>query len=77
MEISREYVIVLNPVLIPFLIPTQPKILVDAAGRARIAHFGLAAVTQSLDSMGSTSGYQDHTARWTAPEILDGWGACS
>ena len=42
----------------------------DAAGRARITDFGLARVTQNLDSLRSASGDQGHTARWTAPEIL-------
>ena len=42
----------------------------DDAGHARITDFGLATVTQNLDSMRSTSEEQGHTARWTAPEIL-------
>ena len=49
----------------------QPNILVDAAGRARITDFGLATVTQNLDSIRSGTGDHGHTARWTAPEILN------
>ena len=48
----------------------QPNILVDDAGRARITDFGLATVTQNLDSIRSAPSDQGHTARWTAPEIL-------
>jgi len=50
---------------------------VDDAGRARITDFGLATVTQNLDSMRSASGDQGHTARWTAPEILNEEGTFS
>ena len=42
----------------------------DDVGHARITDFGLATVTQDLDSMWTTSEDQGHTARWTAPEIL-------
>ena len=49
----------------------QPNILVDRVGHARITDFGLAAVTQNLESVRSVSGDQDHTVRWTAPEILN------
>ena len=52
----------------------QPNILVDATGRARITDFGLTRVTQNLDSIRSGSGEQGYTARWTAPEILNGEG---
>ena len=43
----------------------------DVAGRARITDFGLATVTQNLDSIRSASDDRGHTARWTAPEILN------
>ena len=55
----------------------QPNVLVDAAGRARITDFGLATVTQNLDSVGSASADYGHTARWTAPEILNEQGTYS
>ena len=67
--------IILNPV--PSLTRVQPNILVDDANRARITDFGLARVTQNLDSIRSGSGDQGHTARWTAPEILNEEGAHS
>ena len=76
MVISREYVIVLAPVC-PVLTRPQPNILVDATGRARITDFGLATVTQNLDSMRSASDDKGHTARWTAPEILNEQGTYS
>ena len=59
------------------LTPVQPNVLVDTAGRARITDFGLATVTQNLDSIRSASEYQGHTARWTAPEILTEQGTYS
>ena len=55
----------------------QQNILVDDTGHARITDFGLATVTQNLDSMRSTSGDLGHTARWTAPEILSEQGTYS
>ncbi|KAF9651098.1 kinase-like protein [Thelephora ganbajun] len=54
-----------------------PNVLVDATGRARIADFGLAMVTQSQDFIGSTSDEHDHGVRWIAPEILDYCGTHS
>ena len=48
----------------------QSNILVDALGRARITDFGLAAVTQNLDSIRIVSNDKDQIAQWTAPEIL-------
>ena len=54
----------------------QLNILVDDSGCARIADFGLAKVTQNLDSMRSTSPQNGHSARWTAPEVLKE-GTCS
>ncbi|KAF9789491.1 kinase-like protein, partial [Thelephora terrestris] len=54
-----------------------PNILVGATGRARITDFGLAAVTQNLDSLLYTSGEPAHNHQWTAPEILIGEGSYS
>ena len=67
--------VILNLVL-P-LTRVQPNILVDDTNRARITDFGLARVTQNLDSIRSGSGDQGHTARWTAPEILNEEGVHS
>jgi len=50
---------------------------VDAAGHARITDFGLATVTQNLDSVRSASANYGHTARWTAPEVMKQEGAYS
>jgi len=41
-----------------------------SSGNARIADFGLAKVTQNLDSIRSTPCQHGHTPRWTAPELL-------
>ena len=54
------------------LTPSQVNVLVDNSGHARIADFGLATVTQSLDSTWSISIQRGHSARWTAPEVLTG-----
>ena len=59
------------------LTSSQPNILVDAAGRARITDFGLAMVTQDLDSVRTAVGDHGHTVRWTAPEILNEQGTYS
>ena len=48
----------------------------DGTGHARITDFGLARVTQNLDSIRSLSDGR-HTARWTAPEILSEQGSYS
>ena len=53
----------------------QPNVLVDADGHARITDLGLAMVTQ--DTARSAFGDQGHTARWTAPEILNEEGTYS
>jgi serine/threonine protein kinase len=47
---------------------------VDGGGHAQITDFGLARVTQNLDSVRSAIEDQGHTARWTAPEILSDEG---
>ncbi|KAF9789483.1 kinase-like domain-containing protein [Thelephora terrestris] len=54
-----------------------PNILVDHTGQARITDFGLATVTQNLESIRTASGEQGYTARWTAPEILNEEGTYS
>ena len=56
------------------LIPSQTNVLVDATGRARITDFGLAMVTQDLDSIRSASDEHGESVRWIAPEILDNRG---
>lgn len=48
----------------------------DGGGHAQITDFGLARVTQNIDSVKSADN-EGHTARWTAPEILDGRGSHS
>jgi len=48
----------------------QQNILVDNAGRVCIADFGLAKVTQNLDSVPSDSRHHGLTLRWAAPEVL-------
>lgn len=59
------------------LMPFQPNILVGKDGRARITDFGLATITQNADSIRSASDGHGHTARWTAPEILNEEGTYS
>ena len=49
----------------------KSNILVDAAGHARVADFGLATVTQDLDSIRNGLDEHEQWARWVAPEILD------
>ena len=49
----------------------------DAKGCARITDFGLAVVTQDLDSIQSDSDECGGSARWIAPEILDSRGTHS
>ena len=50
---------------------TQPNILMDDSGNARIADFGFTTATLNLDSMQSVQ-HQRGTPRWTAPEVSDG-----
>ena len=75
MVILRGYVVVPNSV--SSLTRVQPNILVDATGCARITDYCLAAVTQNLNSINSASDDHGHTARWTAPEILNEEGSYS
>ena len=50
----------------------------DATGHARITDFGLAMVTQDLDSIrGFSEAERDHSTRWIAPEILSDHGTYS
>ena len=49
---------------------SQPNILMDDSGHARIADFGLATVTKNLESIQSPTFQQGYTPRWTAPEVL-------
>lgn len=51
--------------------PTQPNIIVDECGNARITDFGLAAIARDPHSQRSTLD-EGYTARWCAPEILEG-----
>jgi serine/threonine protein kinase len=57
----------------------QVNILVNASGRACLADFGLAIVTQNLNSTHSASRQRGYTARWAAPEVLSegSEGLCS
>jgi serine/threonine protein kinase len=48
--------------------------MVDADGSARITDFGLAEHQGAAEETDSTTG---GTARWTAPEILNGQGTLS
>jgi len=50
--------------------PGQPNVLVSHSGNALIADFGLATVTQNLDSIHSSTHQGAHTPRWAAPEVL-------
>ena len=49
----------------------------DARGKARITDFGLAIVTQDLDSLRGGSDECRDGARWIAPEILESRGTYS
>jgi len=57
--------------------PTQPDIIVDDSGNARIAGFVLATVVKDADPVKSGSCQHDHARRWNAPEIVNGEGTCS
>ena len=49
----------------------------DSSGSARITDFGLGVVTHDLDSIRSGSDECEDSARWIAPEVLDGRRAYS
>ena len=49
----------------------------DATGHARITDFGLAIVTQDLDSVRNASVERGQNVQWIAPEILDNRGTYS
>ena len=49
----------------------------DAGGHARITDFGLAVVTEDLDSIRNGSDECENSVRWISPEILDGRGTHS
>jgi len=57
--------------------PNQANILMDTASHARITGFGLATVTQDLDSIRNALAEDRDDAQWIAPEILDGRGTYS
>lgn len=59
---------------VSFIGTSQPNILVDSSGCARITDFGLAR-NQEITYQTTTS--YGHTARWTAPEVLGGDGVVS
>lgn len=66
-----EYPAITKP---PIAYPSnQPNIMVDAHSRARITDFGLARDQGASEETHTTGG----TARWTAPEILEGNGTSS
>ena len=48
---------------------SQPSVLVDDIGHARLTDFGLSSVLKDSGSGGSIA--DGHAARWAAPEILD------
>lgn len=49
----------------------------DATVHARITDFGLAIVTQDLDSVRNASVERGQSVQWIAPEILDNRGTYS
>ena len=49
----------------------------DRTGHALIADFGLATITQDLDSIRESPAEHDQGTRWIAPEILDDQGTYS
>ena len=49
----------------------------DESDRTQIIDFGVATVAQDLDSIWSLTDEIAHTARWTAPEILNEEGSYS
>ena len=63
--------------LITLPMSCESNILVDATGHARITDFGLAIVTQDLDSVRNPSVERGQSVQWIAPEILDNRGIYS
>lgn len=55
----------------------QSNVLVDETGRARITDFALAIVIRKQHSIRTPLNKRGHTARWTAPEILNETGSYS
>ena len=53
------------------LTPDQLNILVKDSGRACIADFGLAKITQNLDSIRNASCQNGYTMGWAAPEVFN------
>jgi serine/threonine protein kinase len=49
---------------------------VDDFGHAHIANISFATVAQNPDSVQSASGHRGYTARWAAPEVLEGERYC-
>ena len=70
-------VVVLDLFFTAWLTPEQSNILVDATGNARITDFGLAVVTQDLESVRKASDECEDSVRWIAPEILENRGTYS
>ena len=66
-----------NPHRATVLMPGQSNILVDNSDRARIADFGVATIIHDRDSVQDILDEYEHTARWTAPEILNERGTHS
>ena len=71
MGTSKEYVVIPTACFTIVLTPGQLNILMGSSDNAVIADFGLATVTQNLDSIRSAPCQHGHTARWTAPELLN------
>jgi len=65
-------VVVPDLLFTPVLTLGQQNVLVDDSGCARIADFGLAGVTQHLDSIQGALCQHGDTPRWSAPEVLKG-----
>lgn len=50
---------------------SEPNILIDDRGYARVSDFGLASIARGKYSTGVNSD-KGHTVRWSAPEVLFG-----
>ena len=68
---------IVPPRLTAWLTHRKSNILVDASDHARVTDFGLAVVTQNLDSVRNNSDGCGDSARWIAPGILNGQGTYS